>query len=89
MIRDQEIDFDYLFSGEEKISFSQMSIIEDLLDKNLNIIDTERHTILQEYKTYSKEYAGKQISYLKRSLPLTDCRDQFKKMCKDGVFKTD
>jgi len=87
MSRDKEIDFDYLFSGEEKISFSQAGMIEDLLEKNLNITDTERETITKEYEGYSEEYASKQISYLKEQLPIKDCRDQFKKMCKDGVFK--
>ena len=89
MIRDKEIDYDYLFSGEEKISFSQMGMIEDLLDNNLNITNLERQQITQEYGGYSEEQAGKTISYLKECLPIRDCREQFKQMCKNGIFKKD
>ena len=64
-----------------------MSMIEHLCDTAKGLDDSVRRMILKEYQDYTEEEATTEIKYLKEFIPITDCRKQFEKMCRDGVFK--
>lgn len=82
----KDIDFNHLFSGPDKITGGQEAMIEHLLETARGLDETKRRMIGQEYRNYTEEQATEEIRYLKEYIPIRDCRDQFKKMCKDGVF---
>ncbi|QDP63170.1 MAG: hypothetical protein Unbinned5930contig1000_13 [Prokaryotic dsDNA virus sp.] len=81
----KEINFDELLEGN-KATIGQLGMLDHLIDCAM-LTEGERQKIKSEYEEYSEAEASACISMLKENLPINDCRDQFIKMCKDGVFK--
>tara|TARA_B100001250_G_scaffold391616_1_gene392679 strand:- start:1708 stop:2019 length:312 start_codon:yes stop_codon:yes gene_type:complete len=81
----KNINFDELLD-EKKVSFGQLGILDHLIECAV-LSQGEYQKIKSEYEEYTEAEASACISMLKENMPLTDCRDQFIKMCKDGVFK--
>ena len=85
----KEIDYDDLFSGEAKVTYGQLGMIEHLLYTARGLDSYKQKQIEQEMDNYTEEKATEIINYLKQHIPILDCRKQFEKMCRDGVFKPD
>ena len=82
-----EIDYDDLFSGPNKVTFGQLAMLEHLLYTVKGLNTYELNKIESEMDNYTEEKATEIINYLKEFVPILDCRKQFEKMCRDGVFK--
>ena len=69
----------------ESMGYSYINFVESLI---LNSINTgeDKENLINSLETMRKSEMDALVIWLKDNQVYNDCRDQFKKMCRDGVF---
>tara|TARA_R100000655_G_scaffold36882_3_gene71396 strand:- start:848 stop:1138 length:291 start_codon:yes stop_codon:yes gene_type:complete len=69
----------------ESMGYSYINFVESLILNSLNSGE-EKENLINSLETMRKSEMDKLVVWLKDNQDFKDCRDQFKKMCRDGVF---
>ena len=69
-------------------AFSYLGFVESLIWGSLNTGE-EKEQLINSLPTMRKSEMDALVAWLKDNQVFRDCRDQFKQMCRNGVFNKD
>ena len=69
-------------------AFSYLGYVESLIYGSINTGE-EKEQLINSLSTMKKSEMNALVAWLKDNQSFRDCRDQFKHMCRNGVFNKD